>query len=297
MTTAYLAAEGLEPQLREELQRAGVAVTGRAWPPAIADGRAIGRVGREHLARLRRVAGRLDRRRRQGIARHPAQLGDVCAAASPPRGADPGAAAACLGQAARVSGAARRPRRSARGPCSRRTGCWRRRIARALSQRRGRIRRGQDRSAEPRLSEALGGSGRCSATLAAAGRSLPRSRASARAAGPGCWRTSARASSASTRRRSTRRWRAMPGVEWRGESAFALDPRRVGPVDWLFSDIVCYPARLLRLVERWRAAGTWRRTSSARSSSRARPTMTRRRRFAAIPGAQVAPPASTTSTS
>lgn len=48
---------------------------------------------------------------------------------------------------------------------------------------------------------------------------------------------------------------AMPGVEWRGESAFALDPVSVGPVDWLFSDIVCYPARLLRLVERWREAG------------------------------------------
>jgi 23S rRNA (cytidine2498-2'-O)-methyltransferase len=48
---------------------------------------------------------------------------------------------------------------------------------------------------------------------------------------------------------------AMPGVEWRGESAFALEPESVGPVDWLFSDIVCYPARLLRLVERWRASG------------------------------------------
>jgi 23S rRNA (cytidine2498-2'-O)-methyltransferase len=48
---------------------------------------------------------------------------------------------------------------------------------------------------------------------------------------------------------------AMPGVEWRGESAFALDPASVGPVDWLFSDVICYPARLLRLVERWRASG------------------------------------------
>ncbi len=48
---------------------------------------------------------------------------------------------------------------------------------------------------------------------------------------------------------------AMPGVEWRGESAFGLDPVSVGPVDWLFSDIVCYPARLLTLVERWRASG------------------------------------------
>ncbi len=48
---------------------------------------------------------------------------------------------------------------------------------------------------------------------------------------------------------------AMPGVEWRGESAFGLEPESVGPVDWLFSDVICYPARLLRLVERWRATG------------------------------------------
>jgi 23S rRNA (cytidine2498-2'-O)-methyltransferase len=48
---------------------------------------------------------------------------------------------------------------------------------------------------------------------------------------------------------------AMPGVEWRGESAFALEPASVGPVDWLFSDIICYPARLLRLIERWRETG------------------------------------------
>ena len=52
---------------------------------------------------------------------------------------------------------------------------------------------------------------------------------------------------------------AMPGVEWRGESAFALEPESVGPVDWLFCDIVCYPARLLRLVERWRASGLAKR--------------------------------------
>ncbi len=47
----------------------------------------------------------------------------------------------------------------------------------------------------------------------------------------------------------------VAGVDWRGESAFALEPASVGPVDWLFSDIVCYPARLLRLVEKWRASG------------------------------------------
>ncbi|MCU0888932.1 MAG: hypothetical protein MUC64_13145 [Rubritepida sp.] len=41
---------------------------------------------------------------------------------------------------------------------------------------------------------------------------------------------------------------AMPGVTWRQESAFALPPE---PVDWLFSDVICYPARLLALVRRW----------------------------------------------
>jgi 23S rRNA (cytidine2498-2'-O)-methyltransferase len=37
---------------------------------------------------------------------------------------------------------------------------------------------------------------------------------------------------------------AMPGVSWRGESAFALERHQASaPVDWLFSDIVCYPTR------------------------------------------------------
>jgi 23S rRNA (cytidine2498-2'-O)-methyltransferase len=44
------------------------------------------------------------------------------------------------------------------------------------------------------------------------------------------------------------RVRAMDGVAWRQESAFALEPERV---DWLFSDVICYPARLLALVRRW----------------------------------------------
>lgn len=44
-------------------------------------------------------------------------------------------------------------------------------------------------------------------------------------------------------------------VEHRRESAFGIDPREIGRVDWLFSDVICYPARLLALVERWIAAG------------------------------------------
>jgi 23S rRNA (cytidine2498-2'-O)-methyltransferase len=52
---------------------------------------------------------------------------------------------------------------------------------------------------------------------------------------------------------------ALGAVEERRESAFALDPEAVGPVDWLFSDVVCYPRRLLGLVRRWVASGLARR--------------------------------------
>ena len=48
---------------------------------------------------------------------------------------------------------------------------------------------------------------------------------------------------------------ALPGIDFRQASAFSLDPGAVGPVDWLFSDVICYPARLLRLVETWLASG------------------------------------------
>jgi 23S rRNA (cytidine2498-2'-O)-methyltransferase len=45
---------------------------------------------------------------------------------------------------------------------------------------------------------------------------------------------------------------AMPGVEWREGSAFGVAPY---PVDWLVCDVIAYPARLLELVRRWVAAG------------------------------------------
>ncbi len=79
---------------------------------------------------------------------------------------------------------------------------------------------------------------------------------------------------------------AMPGVSWRAESAFALEPESVGPVDWLFSDIVCYPARLLRLVERWRASGLVRNFVCTIKFQGATDHESAAG-FAAIPGAQV----------
>lgn len=46
----------------------------------------------------------------------------------------------------------------------------------------------------------------------------------------------------------------LPNVEYRRQSAFALDPHAVGDARWLLSDVICYPSRLLTLVQRWMAA-------------------------------------------
>jgi 23S rRNA (cytidine2498-2'-O)-methyltransferase len=75
-------------------------------------------------------------------------------------------------------------------------------------------------------------------------------------------------------------------VEVRAQSAFALDPRDVGPVDWLCADIACYPARLLALVQRWLAAGTVRRflcTLKFQGDT----DFTAMQAFAAIPGSRL----------
>jgi 23S rRNA (cytidine2498-2'-O)-methyltransferase len=48
---------------------------------------------------------------------------------------------------------------------------------------------------------------------------------------------------------------AMPGVTERPDSAFGMAPE---PVDWLFSDVIAYPDRLLALIRRWIDAGAAR---------------------------------------
>ena len=52
---------------------------------------------------------------------------------------------------------------------------------------------------------------------------------------------------------------AMAGVTERTESAFSIDPRAEAPVDWVFSDIIAYPARLLAMAQAWIASGRTRR--------------------------------------
>jgi 23S rRNA (cytidine2498-2'-O)-methyltransferase len=79
---------------------------------------------------------------------------------------------------------------------------------------------------------------------------------------------------------------SLPRVTHLQRSAFSIAPDEVGPVDWLFSDVICYPPRLLALVERWRAAGAARRFVCTVKFQGATDDETARR-FAAIPGSRL----------
>ncbi len=48
---------------------------------------------------------------------------------------------------------------------------------------------------------------------------------------------------------------ALPNVDILSESAFSLTAEALSHADWVFSDVICYPARLLKLVERLLAGG------------------------------------------
>ncbi|MBM3487811.1 MAG: hypothetical protein FJX67_14455 [Alphaproteobacteria bacterium] len=79
---------------------------------------------------------------------------------------------------------------------------------------------------------------------------------------------------------------AMAGVTVLRDSAFALRPRDIGRVDWLFSDVVCYPDRLYRLVVDWIESGVCRNFLCTIKFQG--PTdFDAQARFAAIPGSRL----------
>ncbi|HKT18770.1 MAG TPA: SAM-dependent methyltransferase [Stellaceae bacterium] len=79
---------------------------------------------------------------------------------------------------------------------------------------------------------------------------------------------------------------ALPRIEHRATSAFALAPGDTGPVDWLCSDVVCYPKRLLALIEKFLAAGTVKNFLCTIKFQGATDFDTQAR-FAAIPGGRL----------
>ena len=46
-----------------------------------------------------------------------------------------------------------------------------------------------------------------------------------------------------------------PNIEFLAHDAFTLKPEELGPFDWIFSDVICYPERLLAWVEGWLESG------------------------------------------
>ncbi len=78
----------------------------------------------------------------------------------------------------------------------------------------------------------------------------------------------------------------LPGIESRAASAFALEPADVGAVDWLFSDVICYPERLYRLVTKWIESGLARHMVCTVKFQGAT-DFAIQRRFAELPGARL----------
>ena len=76
---------------------------------------------------------------------------------------------------------------------------------------------------------------------------------------------------------------AMPGVQFRQGSAFAVVPEKV---DWLLSDVIAYPAPLLEMVQRWIAPGGADRVVCT-IKLQGETDHNAVARFAAIPGGQV----------
>ena len=46
-----------------------------------------------------------------------------------------------------------------------------------------------------------------------------------------------------------------PLVTFQAHDAFTLTPQEIGPVDWVFSDVICYPDRLLKWIHTWLDSG------------------------------------------
>jgi 23S rRNA (cytidine2498-2'-O)-methyltransferase len=48
---------------------------------------------------------------------------------------------------------------------------------------------------------------------------------------------------------------AMPSVSFQKHDAFTLSPADIGPLDWVFCDVICYPRRLYEWIAAWLDSG------------------------------------------
>ncbi len=79
---------------------------------------------------------------------------------------------------------------------------------------------------------------------------------------------------------------AKPNITFLKHDAFTLKPEDLGPQDWVCSDVICYPPRLLEWIESWIASGLCRNFICTIKMQGAADHETTRR-FAHMPGSRV----------
>jgi 23S rRNA (cytidine2498-2'-O)-methyltransferase len=80
---------------------------------------------------------------------------------------------------------------------------------------------------------------------------------------------------------------AMAGVTCLKHDAFTLRPEEVGPVDWLFSDVICYPEALYEWICAWRESGLARNFVCTIKMQGPNFDAAATGRFASLPGSRV----------
>ena len=78
----------------------------------------------------------------------------------------------------------------------------------------------------------------------------------------------------------------LPGVHFTRGDAFQYTPERVGKIDWIFSDLICYPEKLLEFLLPWVHSGLCRNFICT-LKFQGTPKREVIDRFAAIPGSQL----------
>lgn len=79
---------------------------------------------------------------------------------------------------------------------------------------------------------------------------------------------------------------ANPLVRFQAHDAFTLKPQDIGACDWVFSDVICYPERLLKWVNEWLSSGLVRNMICT-IKMQGEPQWDIIRKFAEIPGSRV----------
>lgn len=80
---------------------------------------------------------------------------------------------------------------------------------------------------------------------------------------------------------------AMPGVRYMKHDAFTLKPGDIGPVDWLCSDVICYPEALFDWISAWRESGLAKNFICTIKMQGPSFDKTTTDKFAAIPGSKI----------